>query len=138
MPKEPASWTQRIGGNRALVLGIMISMLVLFTVDYYVVQALGVGGRGGDHVRFTVNGRAVAIDQGRYQAQMADWQRFQTGQALFTGRPRGGSEDFLMDLMLAELARDAGLSVPDATLRDFIRINPLFSDGSGEFDPKRF
>jgi hypothetical protein len=138
MAKESVSWTQRIGGNRTLVLAVVISILILFTVETYVVQAIGVGKRSSGFVRFTVNGRVVTMDQGSYQSLMSDWQRFQQGQARFTGRQRGGQQDFLSDLMLAELAHDAGLSIPDATLREYIRINPLFADSSGEFDPKRF
>src|SRR5688572_10425256 len=139
MSKETVSWTQRIGGNRTLVLAVVISILVLFTVETYVVQAFGAGGgRGSGYVRFTVNGRAVELDAGNYQSLMSDWRKFQTGQGMFTGRPRGGSEDFLMDLMLSEMARDAGLAVTDATLREYIRINPLFADASGDFDPAKY
>jgi hypothetical protein len=138
MSQQSVSWTQRIGGNRTLVLGIIITILVVFTVETYIVQAFGIGGRGGEYVRFTVNGRAVAMDEGRYKALQSDWHRYQQGLGRLTGRQRGGNEDFLMDLMLAEMARDAGLSVPDATLREYIKINPLFADSSGEFDAAKF
>jgi hypothetical protein len=136
--KEPASWTTRLGGNRALVLGLVILLLVLFTVDAYVLPAFGVGGSGEDHVRFLVGGRTVSLGQGRFQATLQDWQRYQQGVRLTTGIPRGQPSELLEDLMIAELARDAGLSIPDEAVRSFVRNHPLFQDARGEFSARKF
>jgi hypothetical protein len=45
-------------------------------------------------------------------------------------------EGFLRDAMTAEIARDAGMAIPDATLREFIR--GLFLGQGGEFDAALF
>ncbi len=136
--KDDRSLTQRIGGNRTIVLGIMIVMLCLFTVDYYIPQALGLGKQESEYVKFVLGGRTVTLAQGRYQTQLGSWQQFQTGQARLTGQQRGGASEYLEDLMLAEMARDAGIVITDDTLRGFIQANPLFTDSRGEFDPKGF
>src|SRR5262245_5544754 len=115
MAKESVTWTQRIGGNRALVLVIMILILVLFTVEGFVLPSFGVGARNGAFVQFTVNGRVVAFDKSHYDNLIGDWQKYQMGETLYTGRPRGGPEEFLGDLMLAELAKDSGIVVTDGT-----------------------
>ena len=136
---DSQSLTQRIGGNRTIVLGIIIVMLVLFTVETYITPAMGVGGRGSEFVKFTVNGRTVVYGIQQYQNLYADWAKFQSGQSLATGRGRGGSrEEFYEDLMVAELARDAGLAITDETLKEFIRTHPLFSGTAGSFDAKTF
>ena len=138
--QDSLSFTQRLGGNRTIVLGIVILMLILFTVDLYVVPALGGGGsRAEDYVRFTVNGKQTTITFEKYTSDLADWQRFQSGQSRLTGRPlAAASDEFLQDLMVAGLARGAGLSIPDDSVREFIRTHPLFQDGNGDFDPAAF
>ncbi len=136
MPKESVTWTQRIGGNKALVLVVMILILVLFTVEGFVLPSFGVGTHGSDFVKFTVNGRPVIIDKSHYDNLIGDWQKYQMGESFYTGRPRGGPDEFLGDVMMAELAKDAGLSVTDGTLREYIQSQ--FQDSGGEFDPKAF
>jgi hypothetical protein len=136
MPKESVTWTQRIGGNKALVLVVMILILILFTVEGFVLPSFGVGNKAGDFVRFTVNGRAVILDKSHYDNLIGDWQKYQMGESNYTRGPRGGPDEFLNDVMLAELAKDAGLSVTDGSLREFIQSQ--FEDSSGEFDPKAF
>ncbi len=137
--KQEPSLTRKIGGNRAIVLGIIIVMLVLFTVDLYVLPALGVSSRAGDYIKFTVNGREVTCGWEKYQAGMGDWQRFQLGQSMLSGAPRGTAmEDFLEDLMLGEIARDAGVAITDETLAEFLRTNPLFQGSGGEFETKAY
>lgn len=131
------SFTQRIGGNRAIVLVIMIVMLVLFTVDLYVLPALGVSSRSGDFVIFTVNGRRVSVTREKFTASMAEWQKFVQG---ITGGRIGGAgmEAYIELLMLEELARDAGIAIPDETLSEFLRHQEAFQGSGGEFDPKVF
>jgi hypothetical protein len=134
MAKESASLTQRIGGNRTLVLGIMILMLVLFTVDYYVLPSLGLGVKDREYVVFQVNGRTVSLLASRFQTQFSDWLKFQNG----VGMGRGGRSVFLEELMLAELGRESGLTVTDGLLREALRSIPIFHDFSGEYDDKTF
>jgi hypothetical protein len=139
MATENRSWHQRIGGNRTLVLVVMVSMLCLFTVDMYIMPALGVGGPSAEgYVRFTVNGRTVSHDRGRFETLAADWHRFQLVHGGMERRRRGGGNDFLADLMLAELAKDAGVVVTDGALRKFLEEHPLFTDANGKFDGNLF
>lgn len=134
--QDSVSITTRLGGNRTLVLLIVISMLLLFTVDTFIVPALGGGGsRAPDYVRYTVGGRRVELSMEKFQSAYGDWQKFQAGQTMLSGRPRqGGTEEFLADLMIGSLAAEAGVSVPDDTVREFIATHPLFQDRSGDFD----
>jgi hypothetical protein len=134
MSKPSQTLTQRIGGNKTLVLGVMIFMLVIFTVASDVMPAFGMRSRGADYLTFTVNGRTVSMPLHVYDGKFTDWLKYQNG----IGRGRGGSAAFLEELMLAEMGRDAGLTVTDGTLLEAIRANRAFHDFSGEFDDKTF
>ena len=137
--KDAVSWTQRLGGNRALVLGVVLVILVLFTVESYVFPALGLGNRAeAEFVRFTVGGRVVSISNAKYQSGINEWQLFQRGIGAVTGVMRGTSEEYLEDLMLAERAREAGIVVPDGAVREFVLNFPTFKNARGDFEASAF
>ena len=137
--KEAVSWTQRLGGNRALVLGVVLVILVLFTVESYVFPAFGFGNRAEqEYVRFTIGGRAVSLSGAKYQSGITDWQFFQRGIGAVTGVMRGTSEEYLEDLMLAERAREAGIVVPDGAVREFVLNFPTFKNARGDFESGTF
>ncbi|MHC4821262.1 MAG: SurA N-terminal domain-containing protein, partial [Planctomycetota bacterium] len=92
------------------------------------------GTPGGDeHVRFTVSGRTVSINQIDHQRMFQNWHNFQS-----RWRGRVAQEDFLTDLMLAELATEAGIKVTDGALREWIATRPFFQDLQGNFDAELF
>ena len=136
--RDSISITQRIGGNRALVLGVILVILVIFTVESYVLSAFGVERGGDEFVRFTVSGRVVSISAAKYQAGIQHWQQFQRGIGAVTGELRGSSEEYLEDLMLAERAREAGIVIPDGAVREFVLHFPLFRNARGDFEAATF
>ncbi len=131
MPKEKQSITQRLGGNRTVVLVVVVILLLCFTVASEVIPALGITG-DREFARFTVGGRPVTLTNSEFAARYHDWQRFNARIR------RVGREDFLQDLMLGALAEEAGVRVPDGSLRAWVEALPPFQDVDGNFDRELF
>jgi hypothetical protein len=131
MAAEAKTITQRIGGNQTVVLIVAVTMLLCFTVASEILPALGMRN-DPEYIRYTVNGKPVAMSGTEFTSSFAQWQRF----SLPFGKQ--GQEMFLADLMQDSLAKEAGIEVPDATLRRWVETRTFFQDVDGTFDRATF
>jgi len=135
--KDYGSLAQKMASNRLITLGIVVILLLIFALPMSVFDTIG-GGGPGEGARFrTPSGRTVVVSAARFQNLYSDWNRcsiFRRRQA----QDQKPMEVFLTDLMLHEMAVDAGIVITDGTLREFIEHFPLFTDRSEAFDPDAF
>jgi hypothetical protein len=147
---EPRNLTQRLGRNRTLLLAVVVVIIITFTVASDIGPAL-FGSTGDTALEFSVEGRAVRVSGLEFESGFRDWSVFHRGRV--QSGMRNGTIDirqarqmiedldqasYTRDLMLEQLATQAGIVIPDATLREFVATRSEFADATGAFDPARF